>query len=313
MEGIRLLGSGHALPGRKVTNEDLTQYVETSDEWIRSRTGIQSRYFSENEENADLAYEAARQALEDAGVEAKEIDLVIVATITPDYATPSMACILQKRLELRENIPAFDINAACSGFIYGLHVAYHMMHDSERRLALVVGCEQLSRILDLQDRSTCVLFGDGAGAALVEKTEQSRGFFGKLGAQGNIEALHVEGLGKADPYIRMDGKAVFRFAVKSIEENIKEVLEQTGLQMEEVDYFICHQANERILSHVRKKLKIPAEKLPQNIESYGNTSGASIPILLDNMKKDGRLVPGKKLFCIGFGGGLTYGSIYLEL
>lgn len=312
MDGIRLLATGHAVPEQMITNEALAEEVDTSDEWIRSRTGIQRRYFSKKEKNADLATEAAKKAIEEAEILPEEIDLLIVATITGDYATPSMACILQKRLGLREDIPAFDLNAACSGFVYGLHLAYHMLPAGKRSYALVIGSEQLSRILDLQDRSTAVLFGDGAGAALIEKRPDLLGFFGRLGAKGDIEALHVEGLGRPDPYIRMDGKAVFRFAVKTIEENIRQLFEETGLSADEVDYIVCHQANQRILEHVRKRLDLPAEKLPQNIENYGNTSGASIPILLDNMRVDGRLNGRKRIFCIGFGGGLTYGSIYLE-
>ncbi len=312
MDGIRLLATGHAMPEQMVTNEDLAGQMETSDAWIRSRTGIQRRYFSKEERNADLACRAAKGALDSLELSPDKVDLLIVATITGDYATPSLACILQKELGLRKDIPAFDVNAACSGFLYGLHLAYHMLEGKEGGIALVIGSEQLSRILDLEDRSTAVLFGDGAGAALVERSKDSFGFYGKLGAEGNIEALHVEGLGKKDPYIRMDGKAVFRFAVKTIEEQIMSLLDETGLRLEEIDYIVCHQANKRILEHVRKRLQLPEEKLPQNIENCGNTSGASIPILLDEMKRDGRLNGQKKLFCIGFGGGLTYGSIYME-
>lgn len=312
MDGIRLLATGHAMPERMVTNEELAGQMETSDAWIRSRTGIGRRYFSKEERNADLACRAAKMALASADFSPDRVDLLIVATITGDYATPSMACILQKELGLRKDIPALDINAACSGFIYGLHLAYHMLEGKKDGKALVIGSEQLSRILDMEDRSTAVLFGDGAGAALVERGKDLRGFFGRLGAEGNIEALHVEGLGRPDPYIRMEGKEVFRFAVKTIEEEIRLLLEETELSLEEVDYIVCHQANKRILEHVRKRLQIPEEKLPQNIEGCGNTSGASIPILLDEMKRDGRLDGQKKLFCIGFGGGLTYGSVYME-
>jgi 3-oxoacyl-[acyl-carrier-protein] synthase-3 len=312
MDGIRIISTGKALPERKVPNAKMSSYVETSDEWISSRTGIKARYFSEKETSLSLSADAARQALERAGLSPEKIDLCIVATITPDYATPSVSCLLQKELGLREDIPCFDINAACSGFVYALHVAAHMMNGTGSRHALVIGCEQLSRILDLKDRSTCVLFGDGAGACVAERAP-GIGICGVLGAQGDVDALHCCGQGRKDPFIRMDGRAVFRFAVTKLEETLRELERCSGVPLEKVDYFACHQANERILRHVQRKMKIPEKKMVTCIADYGNTSGASIPILLDEMACRGLLKKGTKVFAAGFGGGLTYAGIYLEM
>ena len=313
MQGIQIVGMGKALPSRRVENETFTQMVETSDEWIKSRTGIQSRYFCKEEKQMDLCAEAARKALANAGVRPEEIGLCVVATITPDYHTPSSACMVQKLLGLPEDIPAFDINAACSGFVYGLEVVSCMLGSDalKRPYALLIGAEKLSRIMNFQDRSTCVLFGDGAAAAVIRPSDAHR-FFCRLGSQGNAEALNAPGAGYPEPYIHMDGRKVFQFAVHAMENGIRLLAKETGVSPDEVDQFICHQANERIIRHVQKKLKLPAERFFMNLDQYGNTSGASIPIAMAELMEKGQLKPGTKAFCLGFGGGLTWGTAYLE-
>lgn len=313
MQGIQIIGMGKALPARRVENEAFTQMVETSDEWIKSRTGIQSRCFCEEEKQMDLCVEAAGKALADAGVSPAEIGLCVVATITPDYHTPSSACMVQERLGLPEDIPAFDINAACSGFVYGLEVVSCMLGSDAlpRPYALLIGAEKLSRIMNFQDRSTCVLFGDGAAAAVIRPSDAHR-FFCRLGSQGDAPALNAPGVGYPEPYIHMDGRKVFQFAVHAMENGIRLLEKETGVLANEIDQFICHQANERIIRHVQKKLKLPQERFYMNLGRYGNTSGASVPLAMAELMENGSLKPGTKAYCLGFGGGLTWGAAYLE-
>lgn len=313
MQGIQIVGMGKALPSRLIKNEELKKYADTSDEWIRTRTGIETRYFSEKETAVDLASQAGARALASAGVMPEEVGLCLVATITPDYATPSDAALVQSRLHLRGDIPSFDLNAACSGFVYGLNVASCMLgSDTLRRpYALVIGVEQLSRILNMKDRTTCVLFGDGAAAAVIRRSDAHR-FFSRLASCGDAEALYSPGAGRAEPYIHMDGKKIFRFAVKAISEGIELMEKESGISAEDVDYIVCHQANKRIIDYVRRKKKLPEEKFFINLTHYGNTSGASIPLALADMYEAGKLTEGKKLFCVGFGGGLTKACAYLE-
>lgn len=313
MQGIQIIGMGKAVPDRIVTNDELSKIVETNDEWIRSRTGISERRFSEDETHTQLCVEAGRRALEDAGVAPEDVGLCIVATITPDYSTPSAASLVQNALGIPVDAPSFDVNAACSGFVYGLGVVSSMMANSmlHHPYALLIGAEQLSRILNMEDRSTCILFGDGAGAAVIRQSTNHR-FFCRLGSDGDVHALNSPGAKKDEPYIHMDGHAIFRFATRTIAQGISMMEEDSGVSAETVDYIVCHQANRRIIDYVRKRKKLPEEKFFMNLQKYGNTSGASIPLALADMKENGLCIPGTKMFLSGFGSGLTWAHAYLE-
>lgn len=311
MKGLKIVSTGRALPAKVVTNDDMSRLVETSDEWIASRTGIRTRHFCEGETQADLAAGAASAALERGEVDVKDLCACIVATVTPDCSAPTSACLLQQRLGLPEDIPCFDMNVGCTGFIYALQVARGFLLQSNRPYALVIGAEALSHITDFTDRGTCVLFGDGAGAAVVTLEEDSL-YACTLGARGDAEAIFIEGPGPERPYIHMDGQKVFRFAVEAVPHCIHALLGETGLGLEDIDWFVPHQANKRIIDHVAKKLKVPNEKFYQNMMRYGNTSAASIPIALDEMAEQGLLKRGQKILCVGFGAGLTWGGALLE-
>ena len=310
MKGLKIVSTGRALPAKVVTNDDMSKLVETSDEWITTRTGIRTRYFCEGETQADLAEQAARRALERGKVDVGDLCACIVATVTPDCSAPTSACLLQQRLDLPEDIPCFDMNVGCTGFIYALQVARGFLLQSGRPYALVIGAEALSHITDFTDRGTCVLFGDGAGAAVVTLADSL--YACTLGARGDAEAIFIEGPGPERPYIHMDGQKVFRFAVEAVPHCIRVLLEETGLGLEDIDWFVPHQANKRIIDHVAKKLKVPNEKFYQNMMRYGNTSAASIPIALDEMAEQGLLKRGQKVLCVGFGAGLTWGGALLE-
>ena len=310
MKGLKIVSTGRALPAKVVTNDDMSKLVETSDEWITTRTGIRTRYFCEGETQADLAEQAARRALERGKVDVGDLCACIVATVTPDHSAPTSACLLQQRLGLPEDIPCFDMNVGCTGFIYALQVARGFLLQSGRPYALVIGAESLSRITDFTDRGTCVLFGDGAGAAVVTLADSL--YACTLGARGDTEAIFIEGPGPERPYIHMDGQKVFRFAVEAVPHCIHTLLKETGLGLEDIDWFVPHQANKRIIDHVAKKLKVPGEKFYQNMMRYGNTSAASIPIALDEMGEQGLLEKGQKVLCVGFGAGLTWGGALLE-
>ena len=313
MKGLHIISTGRCLPHRAVTNDDMSKLVETSDEWITTRTGIKQRYLCEGETQLDLAIGAARQALERAGIDPKELGACVTATFTGEYATPSTACLIQKALDLPCDMPSLDVNAACSGFLYALQVARGLLLQSERRYALVLGVERLSSVTDYTDRGTCVLFGDGGAAAVVELSDRHR-YFSVLGARGDTDALCCPGINQeGKSYIRMRGNDVFRFAVDCIPRCINEVLDQAGLSLDEVDHVICHQANERIIRHVVKKLGAREGQFYLNLACYGNTSAASIPIALDEMITDGLLRPGMKVILVGFGAGFTWGGVYLEL
>lgn len=315
MNGIKLLATGRHLPSRCVTNDDLSRMVETNDQWIRERTGIATRYLcGEGETNTSNALAAARQALERSGLSPEDIGLCVAATFTADHGTPSLACELHHLLGLPETTPSFDVNAACTGFLHALEVARCMLaaETLKTKRALVVGSEVLSRVTDFTDRSTCILFGDGAGAAIIE-LEENAPFASVLGARGDVDVLHCGGAGIAGEYIHMDGQGVFRFAVEAIPRCIAEVMDQAGLTMDQVDHVICHQANARIIDYAVRKLKAPAEKFYKNIDKYGNTSSASIPIALDEMLEKGVARPGDTAILVGFGGGLTWGGLLLQL
>ena len=315
MSGLKLLGTGSGLPGEILTNDDLARMVDTSDEWITTRTGIHSRRCcGPGESHTGLCLQAARQALERAGVGPEEIGVCIVATLTPDRLTPATACVLQKELDMGEDTVCFDLNAACSGFVYALHTAQCLLAAAPRRFGLVIGAEVLSRVTDYTDRSTCVLFGDGAGAAVVEWREDYPSICAVLGCRGNTEALRIPGVASGAPsYIHMEGQPVFRFAVETVPKCITQVLDKAGLTADDVDRFVFHQANQRIIDMAVKKLKLPPEKCTGNIARTGNTSAASVPILLDELVSQGALRSGQRALCVGFGGGLTWAGALLEL
>ena len=313
MNGLRLIATGGALPGRTVTNEDLSRVVDTSDEWITTRTGIRARHWCTDGENAaTLAIAAARQALQRSGLAPADIGCCVCATLSAPDATPSVACQVQAALGLPENRPALDVNAACSGFLYGTAVARGLLATLGGKYALVVGCEALSRLMDPADRSTCVLFGDGAGAAVFELTADPVPFALTLGARGS-DAIHAGGPDRAGSApITMDGKAVFRFAVDALPKCLNAVLTETGRTLDEVDWVVCHQANSRIIDHCVRALKADPAKFYKNMERHGNTSAASIPAALNELAESGQLQPGQTLACIGFGGGLTWGGAIFQ-
>ena len=311
MKGLRIISTGRALPSKCVTNADMSRLVDTSDEWITSRTGIRRRYFCASETIADLAAAAAARALERARIAPEQLCACIVATVSPDYATPSTGCLLQQRLGLPEDLPCFDISVGCTGFVYGLQIARGLLLQDARPYALVVGSEALSHIVDFTDRGTCVLFGDGAGAAVVTLDETP--YACVLGARGNRDVLWAKGPGQEVSALHMDGQSVFRFAVEAIPRCVRALLEQSGLALENVDWFVPHQANARIVASAARRLGVPPEKFYQNMERYGNTSAASIPIALDEMAEQGLLKAGQKLLCVGFGAGLTWGGALLEV
>ena len=303
MKGLRLIATGGALPGRTVTNEELSRTVDTSDEWITTRTGIRTRHYcTEGENAATLAIAAAKQALQRSGLAPADIACCVCATLSAPDATPSVACQVQAALALPENRPALDVNAACSGFLYGTAVARGLLATLGGRYALVIGTEALSHLMDPADRSTCVLFGDGAGAALFELTDTSVPFAITLGARGDA-AIHAGGPSRAGSApISMDGRAVFRFAVDALPKCLHTVLDETGLTLDVLDWVVCHQANSRIIDHCVKALHADGAKFYKNMDRHGNTSAASIPVALNELAESGQLHPGQTLACIGFGG-----------
>lgn len=316
----RIAGTGSCLPGEPVSNDDLVaRGIDTSDEWIATRTGIRARHFAaDGQSSSDLAEIASRRAIEAAGVQAEDIDLIIVATSTPDYIFPSTAALLQSRLGIRNDSPAFDVQAVCSGFVYALTVAEKFIRSGSHRRALVVGAEVFSRILDWNDRGTCVLFGDGAGAIVLEAAEQPGILATALHADGaHNQILSVPGTvasGKVlgDPFLRMDGQAVFKFAVKVLGDVAQEVLEAAGADVDSVDWLIPHQANIRIIQSTAKRLGLPLERVVSTVAAHGNTSAASIPLALDTAIRDGRVQRGQRLVLEGVGGGFTWGAALVQ-
>ena len=313
MNGIKIRGTGRCVPENVVTNQDLAKIVETSDEWITTRTGIQHRHHSTTESHADLCLAAAKSALEKAGVAPAEIGAVIVATVTPGTACPSAACLLQRDLGLPTDIPCFDLNAACTGFLFALHTMECLLNASPRKFGLVVGAEQLSRVINWEDRGTCILFGDGAGAAVVECREGWPSISAVLGAKGDDELLRLPGLETGERgFIAMDGKKVFKFAVETVPACIDAVLEKAGKTVDDVDFFVFHQANARIIDLAVRKYHIPPEKYYKNISEYGNTAAASVPLVLSELQDQGRIGPGSRMLVVAFGGGLTWGGALIE-
>jgi 3-oxoacyl-[acyl-carrier-protein] synthase-3 len=311
-DGLKIVGLGHCVPETVVTNDDLSKIVDTNDEWISSRTGIRRRHFVKDENGCSLAIGAAKMAIEKAGIDVADIGACVVATVRADYLTPSNACMVQKEIGLPNDIPCFDINAACSGFMYGLQIARDLLMQSEKRYALVIGTETLSKILDMTDRSSCILFGDGAGAAVIELSDDHR-FFGDMGAKGDNEVLVCPNNSNEDRFVFMKGSDVFKFAVSTVPKSINRLLDKAGVTADEIDYFVCHQANIRIIEAVARKCRQPMEKFFINLDEYGNTSSASIAIGLSEMSEKGLLKPGMKIICVGFGAGLTWGGAYLEV
>ena len=315
----RIAGVGSYLPGNPVSNSDLIQRgVDTSDEWVATRTGIRSRHIAPPEcMTSDLALEACRNALASAGTDVSEIDLIIVATTTPDFIFPSTACLLQSKLG-NKGAMAFDIQAVCSGFVYALTIADKFIQSGSHKKALVVGAEVFSRILDWTDRATCVLFGDGAGAVVLEASDKP-GILatvahadgsqnGILSVPGSLRNGQVVG----DPFLRMDGQAVFKFAVRVLSEMAEECCAHAGVATSEIDWLVPHQANMRIIDSTGKKLGLPAEKVVVTVDVHGNTSAASVPLALDQAVRDGRIQRGQKVLLEGVGGGFTWGAALLE-
>ncbi len=300
MAGIKILSTGHAVLENAVSNDELAKTVDTSDEWISTRTGIKSRFYAD-EDTTEIAYKACVNALK--GIDTSKIRYLIVATLSADQHMPNVSANLQSKLGLSENMLAFDLNAACSGFLYGLQAASGLLQDGE--YALVVGAEKLSKYLDFSDRSTCVLFGDGAGACVLEKSDAP---FYRY-AQVHSDVDHYLFL---KDYVHMNGREVFRFAVSAMQRSIENVIEQANLDIDSIDMVMSHQANIRIIDYVAKKMHIPSSKMYTNVDTYGNTSAASIAIALSCANQEGLLKRGMRLVLVGFGGGLTNGAIYLE-
>lgn len=315
-----IIGTGSFLPPTIIDNNELAKMVKTNDEWIREHTGIVERHIATDETTSYMATEAARLAIENAGIDPKEIGLILLATLSAERAIPSMSCIVQDKIGA-VNATCFDINAACSGFVYALQTADAYIKAGLVKTVLVIGSETLSKMVDWKDRSTCILFADGAGAAIVTEKEQgilssvthsdgSKGMSLKCKERSTRNFLNKK---KEDKhYIQMIGPDIFKFAVRKVPACIDLLLDRAGLTREDVDYYVLHQANARIVASVSKKMEIPMEKFPMNIEHCGNTSSASIPILLDEMNRKGMLKPGDRIVLCGFGGGLTWGAQLLE-
>ena len=321
----RIIGTGRGLPEKVVTNDDLSKFMETSDEWIASRTGIRERRLATTETTAGMAAEASKKALAMAGMNPEELDLITVGTITNDYVTPSCACEVQSMIGAT-NAMAFDVNAACTGFMVALNTAHVYMLSGKYKNALVIGAETLSKIMDWNDRSTCVLFGDGAGAAVLsfDKNENgSRGLISYTQGADGASGMQLAGQNRTNnnpfvstskelKYVSMDGQEVYKFAVSKVPASILQVLEEADMKVEDISYFILHQANIRIIQSVAKRLKVDVDKFPISLDHCGNVSAASVPILLDEVNEKGLLKKGDKIVVAGFGGGLTWSAGIIE-
>ncbi len=324
MNTTRIISTGACVPVQVITNDDMAKIVDTSDEWITQRTGIKRRHISAGENTSAFAIGTARKLLERANVSAESVELIIVASVTPDYGTPSLACMVQKEIGA-ENAVAFDVVAACSGFMFALSIADKYIKTGVYNNAIVIGAETLSKIVDWSDRSTCVLFGDGAGGAYVEKSEKEGIIEEELGTKGELYEILTQGYAacsnafndvkdEKDPlwYVNMNGREVFKFATKSVVKSVSRVIEQSGVPVEDIKYVIPHQANARIVEVISHKLKIPYEKFYMNMEEYGNTSSASVPIALNELNEKGLIERGDKILLTGFGGGMTWGTMLIS-
>lgn len=318
MTGV-ICGTGSYIPVHTMDNNDIAQLVETNDEWIRERTGVVKRHIIQEETTVSMAADAARKALENGNVSAEEVDLILVSTISSNVILPCAACEVQKAIGA-VNATCFDLSAACTGFVFAYNTAVAYLASGMYRIVLIIGSESLSNLTNWKDRGTCILFGDGAGAAVVKAAEgklyravtHSDGFKGEALTCTSRHNRNWEEIPLEETYMQMDGQAVFKFAVKRVPEAVKEVLKKNNMTAEEIDYFILHQANKRIVEAVAKRLDVSIDKFPMNLQEYGNTSSASIPILLDEMSRDGRLKKGQKIILAGFGAGLSWGATILE-
>ena len=315
----RIIGTGSYLPSKTLTNYDLEKIVETSHDWIVSRSGIHERHIAaDGEMTSDLALQASLRAIAAAGINADDIDLVIVATTSPDQIFPSTACILQDKLGIRNRGAAFDMQAVCGGFVYAMNTADLYIRGGQARTALVVGAEVLSRILDWSDRTTCVLFGDGAGAVILQASESPGIISSKLHADGSHRAMLKadgnirNGEVQGDPFIKMDGQGVFKFAVKVLSEVVEEVLEENKLQGSDISWLVPHQANIRIMEATAKKLGLSMDNVIVTVATHGNTSAASIPLALDTAVRDGRIKAGQNILLEAVGGGFTWGAVLIR-
>lgn len=322
MKNRKILGTGYAFGNECITNQDFEQIMDTTDEWILSRTGIKTRYVSTDKNSSELGFSAAKKAIENANIKKEEIDLIIVATITADNITPSCACLIQEKLGLNDKkIMAFDINSACTGFVYATQIASYML--SEYKCALIIGVDLNSKIVDYTDRNTCILFGDGAGAVIMKREKCKNQIIHYANSMGDHEGfLSIHGL-EIQPrlkngsrnmgFIKQNGAEVFRFAVSALEEAINEVLKKADKTIAQIDYIIPHQANIRIIDNVSRKMKLDKSKLYINLDKYGNTTAGSIPLALGEAFEKGIIKPGMKIILVGFGGGFTYAASYIEL
>ena len=308
MTGLKILATGAYAPKKTVSNYDLAKIVDTSDEWIKQRTGMNIRHHVSGEENHTLLAEmAAKEAIERAKIDKKDIDVVIVCTVSADNYSPSAACLIQGRLGLEQNIIALDISAGCSGFIFGLETIRALMMARQSKYGLIIGAEVLSKKMDMTDRSTCVLFGDGAAAAVVELSNNL--YSSVIGVDGDEEMIHIK---VPDGYIYMDGQATYKFAVATVPKVIKEAVDKANLTYDDIDYFVLHQANLRIIESIAKKVNQPMDKFVVNIDKYGNTSAASVGLALDEAVNDGRIKSGDKVLMCAFGAGRTWGAVVVE-
>ena len=333
-KGIRILGTGSYVPPTTVTNDDFVKFMDTSDEWIYTRTGIKSRYYSTDKLNYQMAAEAARKALDNSGVDAKDIDLILLCTCSTDFFYPSTSCLVQGLIGA-ENAACIDINTACTGFITALDMASRYLHTGDYGKVLIVASEFLTRQQDYADRTSCFLFGDGAGAAVIEAADKP--FYSTMGAKSDqLEALycrinyeltmplpgfadydksvrHILDTPSKNKFLKMDGKAVYRFAVDAMSDSFAKVCEKAGVKSTDIDIVIPHQANMRIITAAMKNMDVPEDRVQCNLKNHGNTSSACIPTILDDLNRRGQLIEGKKMVLVGFGAGLTYGAVYFEL
>lgn len=319
MQYAKILGTGSYLPANRVSNEDLAKRVDTSDEWITTRTGIKFRHIAdEHEKTSDLAARAAEKALADAGVSADEIDLIVVATATPDMQFPSTATIVQQKLGITNGCAAFDVQAVCAGFMYALNTANAYIKSGMAKRALVIGAETFSRIVDWKDRTTCVLFGDGAGAVVLGASEEAGIIHSKLHADGNyLDLLNVpaqiaNGQVCGSPFVKMDGQGVFKFAVKMLAKVADEVITEAGYTPDQIDWIVPHQANRRIIESTAKHLGLSMDKVILTVQDHGNTSAASVPLALDCGIREGKIQRGQNLLLEGIGGGFAWGAVLVK-
>ncbi|GHV46591.1 3-oxoacyl-[acyl-carrier-protein] synthase 3 [Clostridia bacterium] len=329
LPGLRIIGTGSHIPPVVKTNDEFREFIDTTDEWIAARTGIRERHYNFTSQNHVMGADASEKALLAAGVPAGDIDLIIAVTCTADYFYPALSTLIQKQIGA-DNAACFDVNLACAGFVAGLDIAHSYLTSGKYEKILVVSSETLSKHTDFRDRSTCILSGDGAGAAVVVPAS-GKAFVSHLGAEGEVaedsalycktgcatnapfpEAENAEKYPETPPRMIMDGHAVYKFAVSSLSTMVKAVTKKAGVNISDVDMFITHQANLRIIESAMAKMKVPAEKYYVNIHKYGNMSSACIPVCLDELYRSGKIVPGMKLCLLGYGGGLAYGGIYME-